>query len=509
MTAAVVAAAAVAAAGYWTTTGSTDPYAPHGAAPIAAPEVYQAPGWEAVLGGDTAPTASTWATLGDPARSDLPPADAAVLADLGRRVTVADLTGAGRDALAGLYPPASGTPATVRCTRVQLLASAAAKLPVAGPGRYAKVLTAWTGTCGPTDPGAADTPQVTYTYAHATAAGWQPVRAWAVPVAAPPTTDPQAVAEPADWQLTALTGCGTGNSTFRARLEVAPAFAAMCRAAATDGVTLTVESAYRSRAEQAKLFTDAVNYYGSPDAARRWVAYADSTTCTSKHCAGTAINVVPTPAALRWLTATVGCDTGGQIVAATSCAVGSTVVPRSARYGFIAPASQVPGYYEFVVPLTADGPAPADCNPAGVSVAQMVASIFRCRLSLAGVRPDVTADVVAQALVVSRAESGWNAAARAYAGRFAVDPNPADGKTYTQAGVFLISAAVADAGWVPGGKDALTDPVANINGAASLWLATRGFEQFGTATGRGAGFTAGPVLPQYGGPPLPKWAGQY
>lgn len=70
------------------------------------------------------------------------------------------------------------------------------------------------------------------------------------------------------------------------------------RAAAAEGVELRVTSGRRTRAEQARLFADAVTRYGSEAEAARWVAPPDR----SAHVTGRAIDVGP-PAAAAWLTA--------------------------------------------------------------------------------------------------------------------------------------------------------------------------------------------------------------
>jgi hypothetical protein len=210
---------------------------------------------------------------------------------------------------------------------------------------------------------------------------------------------------------------------------------------------------------------------------------------------------------------TVGCvDADGDVSAGTTCPVGGSPVPRSEQYGFAATLSSDPGYLEFTLPIGSGAGGSlgaADCDPAGVPVPDMVAAIFRCRLARDGISGAEQDTIVAQAEVISRCESGWNATAEAFGGRFASTPDPADGQLYTEQGVFMIDAATANSGWVEGGSGALQNPVANINGAASLWLATRGWEQFGCATGVTGGFEGGPVLAVYGGPPLPSWARSY
>lgn len=494
---------------------------PEAATNLAAPWEFTAPVWADALGGDETLSTDRYATLAAWADPALTGADRAALTALSGKVLRADLTGAGRDAFAGYWPPvpATGVGAAVRCSQVAPLATSPASLATvsrpAGVSGYAKILLAYSGRCG-TSSYTRQAPGIAFLYAARGPRGWAPVRSWDVPNPTAPTSNPQAAAEPQEWELAEFTACGSPTVLLRDRIIVVDAFTQMCAAARADGVILEVTAAYRTRADQAALFADAVKSYGSAAEARKWVAYADASTCTSRHCSGVALNVKPNSAAIGWLTATVGCATKGAVTAATTCAAGTTPVPRMARYGFAAPLPAIPGYLEFTLPVDRAGTDSAsaalsapDCNPQGVPVPSLVAAVFRCRLAREGVTGADQDRVVAEAVVVARCESGWNAAARAFAGRFATSPNPADGRRYTQSGVFMISAELADAGWVHGGAGALEDPVANVNAAASLWLATRGWEQFGCATGTVGGFESGPVLPGYGGPALPAWAARY
>lgn len=66
--------------------------------------------------------------------------------------------------------------------------------------------------------------------------------------------------------------------------------------AAQDGVTLVVNSGWRSAGYQNQLLQQAVAKYGSPDEAARWVATPD----TSPHVSGDAVDVGPSAAA-AWL----------------------------------------------------------------------------------------------------------------------------------------------------------------------------------------------------------------
>src|SRR5215211_485613 len=77
------------------------------------------------------------------------------------------------------------------------------------------------------------------------------------------------------------------------RPDVAAAFDDLARAAAGDGIALVISSAYRSDAEQARLFAQ------NPDP--RWVAPPG----TSLHRCGTELDLGP-PAAYGWLAANAG-----------------------------------------------------------------------------------------------------------------------------------------------------------------------------------------------------------
>lgn len=66
--------------------------------------------------------------------------------------------------------------------------------------------------------------------------------------------------------------------------------------ARADGVTLVVNSGWRSRAHQLRLFDEAVARYGSADEARRYVSSPDR----SAHVTGDAVDIGPTDAA-EWL----------------------------------------------------------------------------------------------------------------------------------------------------------------------------------------------------------------
>ena len=63
-----------------------------------------------------------------------------------------------------------------------------------------------------------------------------------------------------------------------------------------DGVTILVNSGWRSALLQERMLQDAITEYGSEEEARRWVATPD----TSEHVTGDAVDLGPLPA-LDWL----------------------------------------------------------------------------------------------------------------------------------------------------------------------------------------------------------------
>jgi zinc D-Ala-D-Ala carboxypeptidase len=88
----------------------------------------------------------------------------------------------------------------------------------------------------------------------------------------------------------ALPGVGNLDAALRDALRRAAADAAQ------SGVHLVVDSGWRSRAYQARLFREAIAKYGSEREAARWVATPD----TSAHVSGDAVDIGPSGAA-AWL----------------------------------------------------------------------------------------------------------------------------------------------------------------------------------------------------------------
>jgi hypothetical protein len=320
-------------------------------------------------------------------------------------------------------------------------------------------------------------------------------------------SDAQSSSIPASWERTILTDCVIPTVPISVRTTVAEAWKVLCSDATAAGVQLRALDGLREPSEQAKLFRTAIKQYGSEIAARRHVAYATDDYCTSKHCTGVAIDVAAGDG-LAWLSSTVACADGTTVRTATTCTAAERPLPRLARYGFTQPLVGNPAHIEFTLPLPGlAGTGSSDCRPAGVPVAQMVASIFRCRAQLAGWAPGSADRLAAEAVAVAHCESRWNPSARAWSGRWRTDPDPRDGRTYTGVGVFMLPIDL-DVLWR--GEGSMTDPLTNIHAAASLVLADGDWAGFSCAVGGPSnGFGTGPVLPAHGGPALPEWAYGY
>lgn len=479
---------------------------------------YSVDTWQDTLGGDETLTPSSYTTLAAWQDPDLTGDDHAALDTLARQTFTADVAGGPQPHIAPGMPAYWAAAPATQCTDLTILATSPAHLPVEGTTadtadkvtRWAKTLIAYSGTCAGTTY-TLQAPGVAHIYAALVADTWTPIRSWNIPYDTANDSLPGATT-PYDWELKTLEGPCAPRELLRARISVIDAYTQMCQDALNEGVTLTAQSGYRTRAEQAALFANGVETYGSVDAAKRYIAYADDTICTSRHCAGLAINIVERTPALNWLNATAACiDPNGTATNATTCPTGSTPVTRMALYGFAAPLATSRGYLEFVLPIasgTQGSLGTPNCTPTGVSVANQVAAIFRCRLAREGIIGTDQDRIVAEALVVARASSGWNALAHAFAGRFTTTKHPDTGKTYTHAGVFMLTNDQA-ADWVPGGIDSLTNPIANINAAASIYLTTHSWNHFPFATGTDTTLAPTPALPQHGGPPLPEWAALY
>lgn len=82
-----------------------------------------------------------------------------------------------------------------------------------------------------------------------------------------------ALSAPGDWSAYAVGGAASRGDSFTG---LDPTFAAgvyeMTQAAHAAGIPLQITSAYRSPELQAQLYERAIAKYGSPEAARKWVA---------------------------------------------------------------------------------------------------------------------------------------------------------------------------------------------------------------------------------------------
>lgn len=106
---------------------------------------------------------------------------------------------------------------------------------------------------------------------------------------------------------------------FKMTPGTAEAFVAMARAASRDGITLRINSAWRSDEHQARLWEEALRKYGSAEAARKWVAPPGK----SNHRTGKALDIHTTDAIYAWLKA------------------------NAPKFGFRQPMSWEPWHWEF------------------------------------------------------------------------------------------------------------------------------------------------------------------
>jgi soluble lytic murein transglycosylase-like protein len=220
------------------------------------------------------------------------------------------------------------------------------------------------------------------------------------------------------------------------RPDVAAAFDRMAAAAERAGLALTVNSAYRSDAEQARLFA------ANPDP--RWVAPPG----TSLHRCATELDLGP-PASNGWLAANAG------------------------RFGFVQRYSWEPWHYGFTAgpaPCSAAGNAgePDGSVAAGEGLPAFVPARYRTLLLRAARRWDVPAGMLAAQL---EAESGFDPAATSPAGALGIAQ-------------FMPSTAAAY-----GLRDPF-DPTLAIDAEAHLMADL--LERFGSASLALAAYNAGP-----------------
>ena len=89
-----------------------------------------------------------------------------------------------------------------------------------------------------------------------------------------------------DWTPFLVGGATRPDAITGLQPQFRDSVAAMLQAAAQEGVNLRITSAYRSPEVQARLWENALAKYGSPEAARKWVAPPGR----SQHNRGTAVD---------------------------------------------------------------------------------------------------------------------------------------------------------------------------------------------------------------------------
>ena len=221
------------------------------------------------------------------------------------------------------------------------------------------------------------------------------------------------------------------------RPDVAPAFDRMAAAASRDGVTLAINSGYRSDAEQARLFA------ANPDP--RWVAPPGR----SLHRCGTELDIGP-PSAYAWLATNAG------------------------RFGFLKRYSWEPWHFGFVA-----GPEPCSNTSgmtpgrerglgAAVFLPEFVPARYRRAILSASLRTGVSAALLAAQL---KSESNFDPAAVSPAGALGIAQ--------------FMPATAASRGL----RDPF-DPIASIGAQAELMAEL--IREFGSARLALAAYNAGP-----------------
>lgn len=154
-----------------------------------------------------------------------------------------------------------------------------------------------------------------------------------------------------------------------------------------------------------------------------------------------------------------------------------------------------------------------DAGPADADVPTLVAAIFECRLTEAGVDEAHVQKWTAEALVVAECESLFEADAVVFDGKYLDTPHP-NGNRYSAAGVFQFIRATAEK-WIDGGYANVEDARLNTDAAARLFIHNRnagllGWDDWACAAAHD-GFKVGSVLPGWPGGPaeLPAWVHEY
>ena len=412
------------------------------------PRDFYDPAWIAALGGDLA--AGETADFSKLNSIDNLGFEAPTVRDAVTAVWLADVTGQGREAFAAYF--ATTQPGT--CSSVKVIGVSPFSMGSVGSVEYIKALVAWSGVC--TAQAATNAAQVATVYMTRDDRGWQPVHEGAIPQVA----EQVATSEIPSWAL-GLLPCSKAET---ARWELVAAWGQMCKDAAAAGVTLRVDSGWRSSTEQADRFAGAVEFYGSREVAEKYVAFSDRAACASRHCAGEALDVVMDTASSSWLRALVGCQrVDGGVVLGAACRSDERAVLRMEQYGFVEPLASSPGHLEYVLnvaPVEADG---CEDSPGGVP-ATLVVAVFRCTLRELGTPNDET---LREALAVAQCESGMNPQGRQMQGEYRDRAHPVTGRVYEGAGLFgLTDRQVTDL--VAGGRP--QDAWANTLAAARLYV---------------------------------------
>jgi hypothetical protein len=148
----------------------------------------------------------------------------------------------------------------------------------------------------------------------------------------------------------------------------------------------------------------------------------------------------------------------------------------------------------------------------GDDIPKLVTDIFQCRFLEAGYEPGWATYHAAEAVVVARCESLFDADAIVFNGAFLHQRHPYTGMYYSAAGVFQFIRKTAD-DWIVGGYDNVVDPSANIDAAARLVIRNKalglaGWDDWACAMVNDGFKQGGSELPGYPGGPaeLPAWA---
>lgn len=364
-----------------------------------------------------------------------------------------------------------------KCSEVEVLASSAMSLPSPQPD-LAKVLLVWGGDCvdsltaaaldgAPRDPARS---QLSAIYLQRSDDRWVPVRLSQLPGSAAGVWD---AGEVPVASMLAEVSCN--DSSVVVRVEVAEVTSRMCEDAANDKVSLTLVGGWRTWEQENEFFVSATN---EQDRVRH--AMVDGR-CATRQCAGWVVEVTGGD---FWLSEPVGCmGADGRLVSDASACSGGSLVSRAASYGFAQPLAWDAGYLDWANPPAVRVWA-ANCDPPGLmSAAETVAAVWRCVLGGTGASRETVAQAVAQALVVSRCESGWNSALQQKApdGSFKV-------------GVFQLPLGVLE------GNNRSASPGDVARTAAELYIQDR--------DNGGSGFSFWPCA-QLLQEPLPSWAWQW